>query len=112
VLLGSFGRYPVLVGVGTTVVVFSAAYMLWSTQRVFFNRLTNPLNEGLADLNRRELAVVVPLILAMLWIGLYPKPILRRTESAARQYVESVEQHLPASRSPATPRSVTVGVVP
>lgn len=112
VLLGSFGRYPVLVGVATTVVVFSAAYMLWSTQRVFFNRFTNPLNEGLSDLNRRELAVVVPLILAMLWIGLYPKPILRRTESAARQYVESVEQHLPASRSPATPRSVTVGVVP
>jgi NADH-quinone oxidoreductase subunit M len=112
VLLGSFGRYPVLVIIATTVVVFSAGYMLWSTQRVFFNRLTNPLNEGIADLNRRELAVLVPLVLAMLWIGLYPKPILRRTESAARQYVESIEQHLPASRSPAAPRPLTVGVLP
>jgi hypothetical protein len=48
----------------------------------------------------------------MFWMGLYPKPILRRTEAAARHYVEMVEPHLPASRSPASPRPVTVGVVP
>lgn len=95
VLLGSFGRYPWLVVVATTVVVFSAAYLLWATQRVFFNRLTNPKNEGIGDLNRRELAVLVPLIAAMLWIGLYPGPILRRTESAARRYVEMIQPHLP-----------------
>jgi NADH-quinone oxidoreductase subunit M len=95
VLLGSFGRYPWLVVVATTVVVFSAAYLLWATQRVFFNRLTNPLNEGIGDLNRRELAVLVPLIAAMVWIGLYPGPILRRTESAARRYVEMIQPHLP-----------------
>ncbi len=95
VLIGSFGRYPVLVGVATTVVVFSAAYMLWATQRVFFNRMTNPLNEAIGDLTRRELAVLVPLILAMFWIGLYPGPLLRRTEGAARRYIEMVQPHLP-----------------
>ncbi|HEY4321226.1 MAG TPA: NADH-quinone oxidoreductase subunit M [Gemmatimonadales bacterium] len=95
VLLGSFGRYPWLVAFAATVVIFSAAYMLWSTQRVFFNRLTNPLNEGIADLNLRELAVVVPLILAMIWIGLYPGPLLRRTEGAARSYIEAVQPALP-----------------
>ena len=98
VLLGSFGRYPWLVVIATTVVVFSAAYLLWATQRVFFNRLTNPLNEGIGDLSRREVAVLAPLIAAMLWIGLYPGPILRRTESAARQYVEMIQPHLPPSR--------------
>lgn len=109
VLIGSFGRYPVLVGVATTVVVFSAAYMLWATQRVFFNRFTNPANEGIGDLNLREIAVLAPLIAAMFWIGLYPGPLLRRTEGAARRYVEMVTPHLP----PATlPGPVTRGVAP
>ncbi len=100
VLIGSFGRYPWLVVIATTVVVFSAAYMLWATQRVFFNRMTNPLNEGIGDLNRREMAVLVPLIVAMFWIGLYPGPMLRRTESAARRYVELIQPHLPPARLP------------
>ncbi len=95
VLIGSFGRHPVAVIIATSVVVFSAAYLLWATQRVFFNRMTNPLNENLPDLNRRELAVVGPLIIAILWIGLYPGPILRRTEGAARHYIEMIQDHLP-----------------
>jgi NADH-quinone oxidoreductase subunit M len=95
VLIGSFGRYPILVVCATTAVVFSAAYLLWATQRVFFNRFTNPKNEGIGDLSGREIAVLTPLIAAMIWIGLYPGPILRRTEASARQYVEMVESYLP-----------------
>ncbi|MES2305857.1 MAG: NADH-quinone oxidoreductase subunit M [Gemmatimonadota bacterium] len=100
VLIGSFGRYPWLVAAAATVVVFSAAYMLWSTQRVFFNRFTNPLNEGIGDLNFREIAVMAPLIIAMLWIGLYPKPLLHRTEAAARRYIELIQPHLPPASLP------------
>ncbi len=95
VLIGSFSRYPWLVAIAATVVIFSACYMLWATQRVFFNRFTNPLNEAIGDLSLRELAVLVPLIVAMFWMGLYPGPILRRTESAARRYVEMVSPALP-----------------
>ena len=94
VLLGSFGRFPVATIIATTVVVFSAAYLLWAVQRVFFNPLANPDNEGVRDLNARELAVLVPLVAAMLWMGLYPQPLLRRTEAAARRYVEMVSPHL------------------
>jgi NADH-quinone oxidoreductase subunit M len=94
VLIGAFGRYPWLVAGATTVVVFSAAYLLWATQRVFFNRFTNPLNEGIGDLNLREIAVLTPLLIGMVWIGLYPGPILRRTEGAARMYIEMVEPYL------------------
>jgi NADH-quinone oxidoreductase subunit M len=109
VLIGSFGRYPVLVICATTVVVFSAAYLLWATQRVFFNRFTNPRNEGIGDLSRREVAVLAPLIAAMLWIGLYPGPILRRTEAAAHQYVEMIESYLPPTSPPFANR---MGVLP
>ncbi|HET9065857.1 MAG TPA: NADH-quinone oxidoreductase subunit M [Gemmatimonadales bacterium] len=99
VLLGSFGRYPWLVGIATTVVIFAAAYLLWATQRVFFNRLTNPANESFPDLSRREIAVLAPLIAAMIWIGLYPGPILRRTDGAVRRYVEMIQPHLPPTRT-------------
>lgn len=100
VLIGSFGRYPWLVACAATAVVFSAAYMLWATQRVFFNRFTNPLNEGIGDLNFREMAVMTPLIIAMLWIGLYPGPLLHRTEAAAKRYIELIEPHLPPASLP------------
>ncbi len=115
VLLGSFGRYPVLVGIATTVVVFSAAYMLWSTQRVFFNRMTNPKNEGIGDLSLREIAVLAPLLVGMVWIGLFPGPILRRTEGAARTYIEMIQPHLPPAREVAAPTASvapTVGIHP
>jgi NADH-quinone oxidoreductase subunit M len=94
VLLGSFGRFPVATVIATTVVVFSAAYLLWAVQRVFFNPLTNAENEHVRDLGARELAVLLPLVAAMLWMGLYPQPLLRRTEAAARRYVEMVSPHL------------------
>ena len=105
VLLGSFGRFPVATIIATTVVVFSAAYLLWAVQRVFFNPLANPENEGVRDLNRRELAVLVPMVAAMIWMGLYPQPLLRRTEAAARRYVEMVSPY-------AAPPAAQVGARP
>ena len=61
VLLGSFAAYPWATGIATTGVIFAAAYLLWALQRMIFNRLDNPENERLTDLNRRELAVLIPL---------------------------------------------------
>ena len=77
-LLGSFGRFPIATIVATSVVIFAAAYLLWAVQRVFFNPLTRPENEAVRDLNHRELAVLVPMVVAMIWMGLYPQPLLRR----------------------------------
>jgi NADH:ubiquinone oxidoreductase subunit 4 (subunit M) len=48
----------------------------------------------------RELAVVGPLIAAMLWVGLYPAPLLRRTAAAAQSYVEMVQPSLPKAALP------------
>jgi NADH-quinone oxidoreductase subunit M len=98
VLLGSFGRFPVPTLIATTVVVFAAAYLLWAVQRVFFNPLANPENEKIRDLGPRELAVVIPLVGAMIWMGLYPQPLLRRTEGAARHYVELVQPYIDHTR--------------
>ncbi len=94
VLLGSFGRYPWATGIATIVVVLAAAYLLWAVQRVFFNPLTKDENRAVTDATPRELAVLVPLVAAMVWMGLYPQPILRRTEAAARRYIETVQPYL------------------
>ncbi|HWB43376.1 MAG TPA: NADH-quinone oxidoreductase subunit M [Gemmatimonadales bacterium] len=88
VLLGSFKAYPVATVLATTGVIFAAAYLLWALQRMIFNRLDNPENERLTDLNGRELAIMAPLLIGIVWLGLYPAPVLRRMESATRRYVE------------------------
>ncbi|HEX6615382.1 MAG TPA: NADH-quinone oxidoreductase subunit M, partial [Gemmatimonadales bacterium] len=88
VLLGSFTAYPWATGIATTVVIFAAAYLLWAIQRILFNRLDKPENERMTDLTLRELVVMVPLVLGIVWIGLYPAPVLKRMEPAAQRYVE------------------------
>ena len=91
VLLGSFGTYPWATGIATTGVIFAAAYLLWALQRMIFNRLDKPDNERLLDLTPRELAVLVPLLVGIVWLGLYPGPVLRRMEPASRRFVEAVQ---------------------
>ena len=92
VLLGSFGIRPVAVAFATAGVIFAAAYLLPAIQRILFNRLDHPENEKLPDLSRRELAVLLPLVVCIIWIGIYPAPILRRTEASARALVELVRK--------------------
>ncbi|HWA40752.1 MAG TPA: NADH-quinone oxidoreductase subunit M, partial [Gemmatimonadales bacterium] len=95
VLIGSFGPHPVATAFAATGVIFSAAYLLWAVQRVVFNKLDKPENEALTDLSPREWAVLLPLVLGILWLGLYPQAVLRRTEPAARAIVEQVEVVMP-----------------
>jgi NADH-quinone oxidoreductase subunit M len=87
VLLGSFERHPWATGIATTGVIFAAAYLLWMLQRMLFNKLDKPENTGLKDLTPRELWVILPLVAGMVWLGLYPKPVLDRMTVAAEEYV-------------------------
>jgi NADH-quinone oxidoreductase subunit M len=91
VLLGSFGTYPWATGIATTGVIFAAAYLLWALQRMIFNQLDKPENERLIDLTPRELAVLIPLLVGIVWLGLYPGPVLRRMEPASRRFVDAVQ---------------------
>jgi NADH-quinone oxidoreductase subunit M len=90
VLVGSFTPYPFLTMIATTGVIFAAAYLLWAIQRIIFNPLDKPENQHIPDLNWREIAIVTPLIAAIIWMGVYPAPILRRMEPAAAKLVAQV----------------------
>jgi NADH-quinone oxidoreductase subunit M len=89
VLLGSFAAFPWATAIATTGVIFAAAYLLWALQRMIYNRLDDQENEHLADLSARELAVMLPLVVGIVWLGLYPAPVLQRMEPATRQYLEA-----------------------
>jgi NADH-quinone oxidoreductase subunit M len=100
VLVGSFARHPVATGLATTGVIFAAAYLLWALQRIIFNPLDKDENRNLVDLSPRELAVLLPLVLGIIWMGLYPKPVLERMESSAQQYVDHLQPSLQRGRAP------------
>src|SRR2546422_2763546 len=90
VLLGSFRTYPIATALATSGVIIAAAYLLTALQRVIYNPLKNPQNERLTDLTPRELAVLIPLLVGILWLGIYPKPFLQRMEPSARSLIEQM----------------------
>src|SRR3989442_2104814 len=90
VLVGAFPTHPVAAGIAATGVIVAAVYLLWALQGVTSNPRANPGNENLPALHPRELAVLLPLVACIVWIGVYPKPILDRMEPTARQFIESV----------------------
>ncbi|HVF41330.1 MAG TPA: NADH-quinone oxidoreductase subunit M [Gemmatimonadaceae bacterium] len=102
VLVGAFRPYPVLTTIATTGVIFAAAYLLWAIQRILFNPLDKRENEKIPDLNWREIGLMAPLIAIIIWLGVYPAPVLRRMETAAQQLVTQVERGagLPTSGRP------------
>jgi NADH-quinone oxidoreductase subunit M len=72
--------------------------MLWAFQRVMFGELDKPENTRISDVNGREVAYMVPLVILMLWIGLYPKPYLRTMEASVSYWLNQVQQRASLQR--------------
>ena len=72
ILMGSYNTYKVLTSFAAFGVVLAAIYMLWAYQRMFTGPIKYEENETLDDLNSRETASIAPLVLLMLFIGIYP----------------------------------------
>ena len=96
-LNGFIGEFLILIGAWTsnavrhswlvtmfaaTGVIWAAVYMLWMLQRVLFGEVTNPENAKLRDLNSRELGLLIPLLILMLVMGVYPRPFLDRSRAS------------------------------
>jgi NADH-quinone oxidoreductase subunit M len=74
----------------STGIVLGAAYMLYLYRRVIFGRLEKEDLKNILDLNWREIAVFTPLVIVVLWIGIYPAPFLEVMDASV---VNLVEQH-------------------
>jgi NADH-quinone oxidoreductase subunit M len=91
VMLGAF-RVNAWVGALTaTGMILGAAYMLYLYRRVIFGQLTKDKLKGLLDLTPRETAVFAPLLVLVIWMGVYPKPFLDVMHASVGQLVERVE---------------------
>lgn len=75
----------------TTGVILAAVYMLWMFQRVMFGKITNPENEKLEDLSPREIAVMMPLLLFVFWIGFYPNTFFDKMNPSLENLIEQVK---------------------
>jgi NADH-quinone oxidoreductase subunit M len=91
ILVGAANRSIVWGAFAATGIVLGAAYMLWLYQRVFWGPLDNPKNQNLRDLNMREMWTLVPIVICMFWIGLYPAPFFRILERPVQYVIEKVD---------------------
>jgi NADH-quinone oxidoreductase subunit M len=90
-LLGTFAGDGVWAVIATTGVILAAVYMLWAVQRVFTGT-PSAENAGLRDVGVREVLVVAPLLVASLFLGIYPKPVLDRVEPTAKSLIDHFER--------------------
>ena len=86
------GRPWVVTMLAATGVIWAAVYMLWMLQRVLFGEITNPENAKLTDLNRREVALLLPLMFLMLFMGVYPRVFLDRSQPSVAVIRDRVNQ--------------------
>jgi NADH-quinone oxidoreductase subunit M len=92
VLVGVFRAQPAYAAAGTSGVILSAVYLLWMYQRVMQGPVAVTAPVRLADISRRELLTFAPLLVLIFAIGLYPSPLLTRSEASVRALVARVEQ--------------------
>lgn len=92
ILLGTFQVNKVYAVIAATGVIFAACYMLWMFQRVVFGKVTNDKNKDLKDLSWREIAIFAPLILFIVWIGVYPSTFLDKTKASTENFVAMMEK--------------------
>ncbi|MBD3840346.1 MAG: NADH-quinone oxidoreductase subunit M [Campylobacterales bacterium] len=87
-LLGFFAVSPILTALAGLTIILGAVYMLVLYKKSFFGPVTNPANEKLEDLKGREFAALVPLCMLVVYLGVYPKPILEPVDKSVKQLVQ------------------------
>jgi NADH-quinone oxidoreductase subunit M len=105
ILVGTFRINALYAALATLGIILAAVYMLWMFQRVMFGPVTEDANRRLPDLTPREVAVLVPILVLIVWIGIYPQPFLRTTEASVKQLLAQVHMKYRAeSREPSAER--------
>ena len=110
-LNGFVGEYLILIGtfvtrrwwavVAGTGVILAALYMLWAFQRTFHGEPDEVNRDHVHDLNWRERFSIAPLLLAIVFLGVYPKPVLERIEPSVKALIARVHDARPDVVEPA-----------
>jgi NADH-quinone oxidoreductase subunit M len=95
ILLGTFRQSIAFASVAAVGVVFSAVYALWMMQRVFQGATAS--DRRLSDLTGRETVAFAIVAAAIMWIGLYPRPIIAASAPAVSSLQTAVKMQAPES---------------
>lgn len=95
ILVGAFnsgilGSYWYAV-VGAAGVILAAAYMLWMFQRVMFGPVTHEENKKLTDINTREIGLLLPIMVLIVWIGIRPTDFTKYSEAEVSYLLETTQ---------------------
>jgi len=106
---GFIGEFLTLLGVfkvntwvalfATTGIILSAAYALWLYRRIIFGVLSKESLKNLLDLSMREKAIIYPLVLLVIFFGVYPTPILRATATSVDALVNKLSMTIEAAQA-------------
>ena len=88
ILLGAFQSNIVYGVLAATGVILGAAYMLWMFQRVMFGKITRPENEKLQDLSAREITILVPMVIMIFLMGIYPKLFFSKMDVTVENFIK------------------------
>ncbi len=94
VLMGAFQANVWVAALATTGIILGATYMLYLYRRVVFGELTKDDLKDMLDLNRREIAIFAPLIVLVIWMGVYPQPFLDVMDASVQQLLVNLKQSL------------------
>jgi len=92
VLIGFYKVSPILTILAGTSIIVGAVYMLALFKRSFFGPVTNEANRKLKDLNANELVSFIPLVALVIWLGIYPKPVLSIIDNSVKTTLSIMEQ--------------------
>jgi NADH-quinone oxidoreductase subunit M len=98
-LMGAFKANPWVAFIATTGVILSAGYALWLYRRVVFGELTKPELKDITDLNAREIAIFVPLVLLTIWYGIAPGTILDAFAAPTEALIKNYQAAITAAKT-------------
>jgi NADH-quinone oxidoreductase subunit M len=98
-LMGAFRANPWVAFIACSGVILSAAYALWLYRRVVFGELVKPELKDIADLDRREMAILVPLVLLTVWYGIRPGTILDAFAAPTEALIKNYQAALTAAKT-------------
>ena len=90
-LVGAYKANSLVALLATTGVILSACYALWLYRRVIFGEMDKQSLMSIKDMNLREKVVIIPLAVATLYFGIYPKPIFDMTGPAVQATIDNIE---------------------
>ena len=99
VLLGAFNAHRWWAVVAAAGVILAAVYLLWAYQRVFHGPVSGA-NAEMPDLRWREGLLMVPFVAAIVFMGVYPKPVIDRVEPAVDAIIAHVEDNVAGFAEP------------